>query len=84
MRILLHGINYSPELTGIGKYSGEMAESARLPRAWCARSDGAAVLPRVAGAPDYRAWSYKTEAGTGPCGVRVYRCPIFVPRRPRD
>jgi len=26
MRILIHGINYAPELTGIGKYSGEMAE----------------------------------------------------------
>ncbi|MDP1007234.1 hypothetical protein, partial [Klebsiella pneumoniae] len=23
MKILLYGINYSPELTGIGKYSGE-------------------------------------------------------------
>jgi len=26
MRILIHGINFFPELTGIGKYSGEMAE----------------------------------------------------------
>lgn len=26
MRILIHGINYVPELTGIGKYTGEMAE----------------------------------------------------------
>lgn len=26
MRILIHGINFSPELIGIGKYSGEMAE----------------------------------------------------------
>ena len=25
MRILIHGINFSPELTGIGKYSGELA-----------------------------------------------------------
>ena len=25
MRILIHGINFSPELTGIGKYTGEMA-----------------------------------------------------------
>ena len=27
MKILLYGINYPPELTGIGKYSGEVAES---------------------------------------------------------
>jgi colanic acid biosynthesis glycosyl transferase WcaI len=26
MRILIYGINYAPELTGIGKYSSEMAE----------------------------------------------------------
>lgn len=78
MRILLHGINYSPELTGIGKYSGEMAE-------WLA-ARGHEV--RVVTAPpyypawrvrsDYRSWTYKTEVGS----VRVYRCPIYVPRRP--
>jgi colanic acid biosynthesis glycosyl transferase WcaI len=26
LRILIYGLNFSPELTGIGKYSGEMAE----------------------------------------------------------
>jgi colanic acid biosynthesis glycosyl transferase WcaI len=31
---------------------------------------------------DYRAWSYRTEPGNGPDDVRVYRCPIYVPRRP--
>lgn len=25
MKILVYGLNFSPELTGIGKYSGEMA-----------------------------------------------------------
>lgn len=83
LRILLHGINYSPELTGIGKYSGEMAE-------WLAARGH---LVRVVTAPpyypswrvrtDYRAWSYKTEPGSDPNnGVRVYRCPVYVPRRP--
>jgi colanic acid biosynthesis glycosyl transferase WcaI len=82
LRILLHGINYSPELTGIGKYSGEMAE-------WlAARGHGVRVVTAPPYYPawrvrtDYRAWSYKTEPGTGPDGVRVYRCPIYVPRRP--
>jgi colanic acid biosynthesis glycosyl transferase WcaI len=31
---------------------------------------------------DYRGWSYTTEPGTGPDPVRVYRCPIYVPRHP--
>jgi colanic acid biosynthesis glycosyl transferase WcaI len=82
LRILLHGINYSPELTGIGKYSGEMAQ-------WLA-TRGHDV--RVVTAPpyypawrvrtDYRGWRYKTEPGKGRDGVRVYRCPLYVPRRP--
>ncbi len=82
VRILLHGINYSPELTGIGKYSGEMAE-------WlAARGHGVRVVTAPPYYPawrvrtDYRAWSYKTEPGTARDGVRVYRCPIYVPRRP--
>jgi colanic acid biosynthesis glycosyl transferase WcaI len=82
VRILLHGINYSPELTGIGKYSGELAE-------WmAARGHGVRVVTAPPYYPawrvrtDYRAWSYKTEPGTGPDDVRVYRCPIYVPRRP--
>jgi colanic acid biosynthesis glycosyl transferase WcaI len=82
LRILLHGINYSPELTGVGKYSGEMAE-------WLA-AQGHQV--RVVTAPpyypawrvraDYRAWCYRTEPGTGPAPVRVYRTPIYVPGKP--
>lgn len=43
MKILLYGINYSPELTGIGKYSGEQAR-------WLA-AQGHAV--RVVTAPPY-------------------------------
>src|SRR6202000_2382078 len=31
---------------------------------------------------DYHAWSYRTEPGAGPDDVRVYRCPIYVPRHP--
>jgi colanic acid biosynthesis glycosyl transferase WcaI len=82
LRILLHGINYSPELTGIGKYSGEMAE-------WlAARGHGVRVVTAPPYYPawrvrtDYQAWSYRTEPGAAPEDVRVYRCPVYVPRRP--
>ena len=78
MRILLHGINYSPELTGIGKYTGEMAE-------WLA-SRGHQV--RVVTAPpyypawrvrsDYSPWKYQVEEGP----IKVFRCPLFVPEAP--
>ena len=80
MRILLLGLNYAPELTGIGKYSGEMME-------WLAER-GHEV--RVVTAPpyypawkvhkDYRWWQYKKEISKA--GVAIYRCPLWVPERP--
>ena len=80
MRILIYGINYTPELTGIGKYSGEMAE-------WLA-SKGHDI--RVVTAPpyypdwkvfkNYAAWQYRTERTSG---VKIYRCPVWVPRIPK-
>ena len=79
MKILLYGINYSPELTGIGKYSGEQAR-------WLA-SQGHEV--RVVTAPPYypqwqvgegySSWRYRTEQDDG---VTVIRCPLYVPRQP--
>lgn len=79
MRILIVGINYAPELTGIGKYTSEAAE-------WLA-ARGHEV--RVIGAPPYypywkvqkpySSWMYFHETIAG---VSVFRCPIWVPRRP--
>jgi colanic acid biosynthesis glycosyl transferase WcaI len=78
-RILICGINYAPELTGIGKYTGEMA-------AWLA---GHGWDVRVVTTPPYypdwavqapyRWWQYKRETIAG---VTVIRCPVWVPRRP--
>lgn len=47
MRILIYAINFSPELTGIGKYSGEMAE-------WLAARGHAIRV--VTAPPYYPAW----------------------------
>ena len=76
MRILIVGINYAPELAGIGKYTGEMAE-------WLA-DRGHEI--RVVTAPPYypawrvwkgySAWFYRRECLKG---VKVYRCPLWVP-----
>ena len=80
MRILIYGINYSPELTGIGKYTGEMAS-------WLAHR-GHEV--RVVTAPpyypawgireDYRGSIYRTEEHPGE--PIVYRTPLYVPAKP--
>lgn len=78
MKILVYGINYSPELTGIGKYTGEMVE-------WMARQ-GHEV--RVITAPPYypewkvgerySSWRYCREEGD----ATVWRCPLYVPKQP--
>jgi colanic acid biosynthesis glycosyl transferase WcaI len=80
VRILVHGINFAPEPTGIGKYAGEMAE------ALC--SAGHAV--RVVAAPPYypqwkiregyrRPWYNKESSSPD---LTVFRCPLWVPARP--
>lgn len=78
MKILIYGINFSPELTGIGKYTGEMAY-------WFA-DQGHDV--RVITAPPYypewqvhegyRANWFSTEQHDN---LRVYRCPLYVPQK---
>lgn len=79
MKILIYGINFSPELTGIGKYTGEMA-------AWLAsKGHEVHVVTAPPYYPDwevgqgYNGWAYKTEDWQG---VRVMRCPIWVPSQP--
>jgi len=76
MKILICGINYSPDLTGIGKYTGEMGS-------WLAKNGH--TVDVITGMPYYPQWqinsSYKkkwwhTEYVDG---VRVYRCPLYVP-----
>ena len=76
MRILFYGINYYPELTGIGKYSGEACE-------WLAsRGHEVEVITAM---PYYPAWKidenyqskwWHTEVING---VKVHRCPLYVP-----
>lgn len=80
MRILIYGLNYSPELTGIGKYTGEMAS-------WLARRGHQVRV--VTAPPYYPAWSiredyrgrlYRIERLPGE--PLVYRTPLYVPAKP--
>ena len=79
MKILIYGINYSPELTGIGKYSGDMG-------AWFAqRGHETRVItappyyPEWEVQPPFKSWAFKAEEISG---ARVYRCPLYVPNTP--
>ena len=78
MRILIVGINFAPELTGVGKYTGEMA-------AWLARLGHSVTMvaappyyPSWQVGPGYRRWGWRRERWKG---CTVIRCPLYVPRR---
>ncbi len=79
MKLLVYGINFAPELTGIGKYTGEMAQ-------WLAAAGHEVRV--ITAPPYYPAWKvgeghsarhYRSETWQG---VRVMRTPLWVPRQP--
>lgn len=80
MKILLYGSNYAPELTGVGKYTAEMA-------CWlAARGHQVRVITAPPHYPEWEVrrgysswrWSRSVEAG-----VTVWRCPAWIPAAPR-
>jgi colanic acid biosynthesis glycosyl transferase WcaI len=95
VRILIHGLNFTPELVGVGKYTGEMAE-------WLAgrghevRAVTAPPFnPEWKVAPGFSRWRYSREGWVPPTraiaefgklavpgGLTVLRCPLWVPLRP--
>jgi colanic acid biosynthesis glycosyl transferase WcaI len=76
MRILIYGLNYAPEPTGTGKYTGELA-------AWLAARGHAVEV--ICGLPHYPQWRLDPVYAGGRArvetlaGVRVFRVPHFVP-----
>jgi colanic acid biosynthesis glycosyl transferase WcaI len=80
MKILIYGLNYAPELTGIGKYSAEMAESLSA----CGHEVRMVCAPPYYPAwrigAGYSGWRYRSEQRAA---VRVLRAPIWVPRQPK-
>lgn len=82
MRLTIYGLNFWPELTGVGKYSGEMAQ-------WLALHGHAVNV--VTAPPYYPDWQIPREfrwrlyhrqvLGDSTRSIHVQRCPIWVPRR---
>jgi len=78
-RIFIYGINYAPELIGVGKYTGEL---------------GAYLVGRghplevVTAAPHYPGWSIKAPFKNGysterAFGLRITRCPLLLNKNMR-
>jgi colanic acid biosynthesis glycosyl transferase WcaI len=79
MRILIHSINYAPDLTSTGKYIGEMGE-------WLAQRGHEVRV--VTAPPYYPAWQLGEGYSAGRyrqervAGADVWRCPLWVPSKP--
>ena len=77
-KILIVGINFFPEPTGIGKYTGEMATYLG------ANGDAVRVItappyyPQWKVSHGYKAGRYQKETWNG---IRIWRCPLWVPRK---
>lgn len=79
MKILILGLNFAPEMIGVGKYTGDMA-------AWLAEQGHEVRV--ITAPPYYPAWKvrdgysarhYRDETWQG---VAVFRCPLWVPKTP--
>jgi colanic acid biosynthesis glycosyl transferase WcaI len=80
-RILVIGINFSPELTGIGKYTGEMVQWLVQEGYDCNVITGFPYYPDWKIKYPYKGLFYKKEvpdAGR----LKIYRCPLYVPKSP--
>ncbi|MFM0308928.1 glycosyltransferase WbuB [Paraburkholderia sp. RL17-383-BIF-A] len=79
MKILIYGINYAPELTGVGKYTAEMAvllaNRGHEVRVVCAPP----YYPEWRVGEGYASWRYQHETRDG---VAIWRAPLWVPSRP--
>jgi colanic acid biosynthesis glycosyl transferase WcaI len=74
-RIVICGINYAPEIAGVGRYTGEIGEY------FAAQGHEVCVITtpphypgwKVQGAYSANRWSRETVAG-----AEVYRCPLYL------
>jgi colanic acid biosynthesis glycosyl transferase WcaI len=76
-RILIYGMNYAPELAGVGKYTGEIAEYL---------ADEGADVTVVTTPPHYPGWAVQDGfrnrySSTIENGVRVLRTPLLLRRK---
>lgn len=79
LKVLVVGINYAPEITGIGKYTSEMCEWLVLRGHKVRVITAPPYYPHWSVNSPYSASRYQREMLNG---VSVTRCPLYVPQKP--
>lgn len=79
MKILIYSLNYEPEITGIGRYTGEMAEWLAAQGHELCVVTAPPYYPEWKVGEGYSGWRYMRERING---VEVWRCPLYVPESP--
>lgn len=77
MRFMLYSLNYSPELTGIGKYNGEMCAELVKRNLEVTAVVAPPYYPEWQVHKPYRKYLYQKQVNQG---VNLVRCPLYVPR----
>jgi colanic acid biosynthesis glycosyl transferase WcaI len=78
MKFILYSLNYSPELTGIGKYNGEMCSELVLRDIDVSAIVAPPYYPEWLVHKGYSGLSYQNSIVQG---VKVTRCPLYVPKK---
>ena len=79
MRIIIYGLNFYPEMIGIGKYNTEMAD-------WLIKKGHKVHV--ICAPPYYPSWTIKDGYSSwryshqSEKGLSVTRCPIWIPKAP--
>ena len=71
MRILIYGLNFSPEKVGIGKYTGEMFD-------WLQENNHSCDV--ITAQPFFPNW--ESEKKFYSFNKNIIRCPLWVPKNP--
>ena len=87
-RLLLIGGNFFPELTGIGKYNGEMIDRLASQGYHCTVVTSFPYYPHWKVQEPYArssAWfksEMKITPGNGSGSIEIFRCPHYIPKKP--
>jgi len=79
MKILIYGINYSPELTGVGVYTSGMTKWLASKNHECRVITAHPYYPEWKIQKDYNPWLYTKETNEN---ITVFRCPLWIPKKP--